>query len=78
MIPISLRENVLTLSQTITKVEVFPESVYSITLFPYLILFVAIASWLYRYEKSKLALFGEWLTLCFGIFLTLLSWYNPT
>jgi hypothetical protein len=77
LIPISLRENVLTLSETITKVEFFPESIYSVTLFPYLILFVGIASWLYRQEKPQLALFGEWLSLCFGIFLTLLSWYNP-
>ncbi|BAU62802.1 hypothetical protein STA3757_01530 [Stanieria sp. NIES-3757] len=78
LMPISLRENVLNFSETITNVKFFPESVYSITLFPYLILFVAITSWLYRQEKPQLALFCEWLNLCFGVFLTLLSWYNPT
>ncbi|AFZ36372.1 hypothetical protein Sta7437_2852 [Stanieria cyanosphaera PCC 7437] len=77
LIPIQFRANFISLSETITKVDFLPESIYSITLFPYLILFVGIANWLYRQEKPQLALFGEWLSLGFGVVLTLLSWYNP-
>jgi hypothetical protein len=78
LIPDGWRREALDLSVNLSKTEYFPESVFGVTLFPYVILFVAIASWLYRREKSQLALYGEYLTLLLGIFLTCLSLANPT
>ncbi len=78
IIPDGWRREALDLSVNLSKTEYFPESVFGVTLFPYVILFVAIASWLYWREKSQLALYGEYLTLLLGIFLTCLSLANPT
>ena len=78
LIPNSLRTQALDLSVAVSKTEYFPESVFGVTLFPYVILFVFIASWLYRRQKLKLGLYSEWLTLILGIALTCLSLSNPT
>lgn len=78
LIPDSLRNQALDLSITISKTEYLPESVLGVTLFPYVIIFVLIASWLYRRQKPQLALYGEYLTLILGIGLTCLSFTNPT
>ncbi len=56
----------------------FPDSVYGVLIFPYIICCVTATEWLYRQSKSELALFGEWLTLGLGIILALLSLLNPT
>ncbi|NJQ96895.1 MAG: hypothetical protein HC784_02745, partial [Hydrococcus sp. CSU_1_8] len=66
------------LSIQIAKSEAFPWTVYGITLFPYLICFVWLTGWLYRQDRTKLALFGEWLTFALGMVMTLVSLYNPT
>ncbi len=78
LIPNSLRTQALDLAVAVSKTEYFPESVFGITLFPYVILFVFIASWLYGRQKLKLGLYSEWLTLILGIALTCLSLSNPT
>ena len=78
LIPDSFRSSALNLAVTISKTEYLPESVFGVTLFPYAILFVAIASWLYRRQKPDLALYAESLTVLLGIVLTGLSLSNPT
>ncbi len=78
LIPLEFRRNVIELAIQISNTNYFPESVYSITLFPYLLLFVAIATWLYRQEKIKLARYSELLTLLFGVVLTRLTFNNAT
>ncbi|VEP11933.1 conserved membrane hypothetical protein [Hyella patelloides LEGE 07179] len=78
LIPLSLRSNALDLGIRISQTEYFPESVFGVTLFPYVILFVWIATWLYRHQKTSLASFAEGLTLILGIVLTYLSFSNPT
>ena len=78
LIPNSLRSNALNLAVDISKTEYLPESVFGVTLFPYVILFVFIASWLYRRNKLELANYSETLTLLLGISLTCLSLANPT
>jgi len=78
LIPDSLRNQALDISITISKTEYLPESVFAVTLFPYVIIFVLIASWLYHEQKTQLALYGEYLTLMLGIGLTCLSLTNPT
>ena len=78
LIPSNLRSEALNLAVTVSKTEYFPESVFGVTLFPYVILFVALATWLYRREKPQLALYAEFLTLMLGMALTYLSLSNPT
>ncbi len=78
LLPVQLRSAVMDLSIQISHSEAFPQSVYSIILFPYVIVFVCLTDWLYRQAKFKLARFGEWLTLGLGIGLTLVGVINPT
>lgn len=78
LIPDNFRTTALNLSIAISKTEYFPESVFSVTLFPYVILFIWIATWLYRRQQRELAIYGEFLTLILGILLTYLSLSNPT
>ncbi len=78
LIPDSWRSQALNTAVVISKTEYFPESVFGVTLFPYIILWVLIASWLYDQGKRSLGLYSEWLTLFLGIVLTCLSFSNPT
>ena len=78
LIPNSLRNQALNLSVEISNSPYFPESVLGVTLFPYLILFIFVASWLYRQQKNRLGLWAEYLTLFLGIVFTCLSYVNPT
>ena len=78
LIPDGLRNQALDLSVAVSKTEYFPESVFGLTLFPYVILWVLIADWLYKSQKIQLALYSEYLTLILGIILTCLSLANPT
>lgn len=77
-IPDGLRNQALDLSVAVSKTDYFPESVFGLTLFPYVILFVLIADWLYKQQKTQLALYSEYLTLILGVGLTCLSLANPT
>jgi len=78
LIPDSFRSQALDLSIEISQSSYFPESVLGVSLFPYLILFVFVASWLYGRQKQRLALYTEYLTLLLGIGFTCLSWSNLT
>ena len=78
LIPANLRSDALDLAVSVSKTEYLPESVFGVTLFPYVILFVFIATWLYRRQKPQLALYAEYLTIILGILLTCLSISNPT
>lgn len=78
IIPDSLRTQALDLSVVVSKTDYFPESVLGVTLFPYVVVFIWIASWLYQRQKSELALYSEYLTLFLGISLTCVSFVNPT
>ena len=77
LIPESFRSQAINFAVTVSKTEYFPESVFGVTLFPYLIVFVLVASLLYRRQKSQLALYTEYLTLMLGVVLTCLSLSNP-
>ena len=76
LIPESFRIQAVDFAVTVSKTKYFPESVLGVTLFPYLILFVVVASWLYR-QQNQLALYTEYLTLTLGVVLTCLSLSNP-
>ncbi len=77
LIPNNFRTQALDLAVTISKTAYLPESVLGVTLFPYVVLFVFVATWLYRRQKSELAIYAEYLTLFLGIGLTCLSFSNP-
>ena len=78
LIPTSFKETALNLSIEIAQSHDFPYTVYSLTLFPYLLFFVLLTQWLYNKDKTSLARFGEWLSFYFGIALTSISIANPT
>jgi hypothetical protein len=78
LIPIGFRNQATDFFLGISKAEYFPEAVFSVTLFPYIILWVFGASWLERQPKKQLARYSEFLTLGLGIVLTYLSLTNPT
>ncbi|NJL51703.1 MAG: hypothetical protein HC930_04840 [Hydrococcus sp. SU_1_0] len=78
LMPIDFRNQATDFLLGISKAEYFPESVLGITLFPYIILWVFLASWLERQPKKQLARHSEFLTLMLGILLTYLSLRNPT
>ena len=78
LIPLSWRGSAMELATDLSQTEYFPESVFGVTLFPYVILFIGVASWLYRRQKTQLALYAEYLTFCLGVALTCLSFVNPT
>ncbi len=78
IIPDNFKQNALNLSVEIANSHQYPLTVFGVTLFPYLIFFVWLTGWLYQKDQAKLARFGEYLTLSFGICLTLISLYNPT
>ena len=78
LIPDFIKTKGIALAIEISNTKYLPESVFSVTLFPYIILFIFVATWLYSQNKSALAVYSERLTLVFGIALTILSLYNPT
>lgn len=77
LIPAGIRQQAIAFAVAVSQTEYFPEAIYGVTLFPYLILWVAIASWLYRQRREPLALFAEYLTLMLGLILCCLSYVNP-
>jgi hypothetical protein len=78
LIPVSFRHQAKNFLLEISKTDYFPESVFSVTLFPYILLWVFGASWLYQQPKKQLARHSELLTLMLGMILTYLSLTNPT
>ena len=60
-----------------TQVTGSTDALLSLALFPYLILWVGLTDWLFRLEKSRLARFGEWLTLWLGVVLSIIATVNP-
>lgn len=77
LIPNYFRNEALNLAVTISNSRYFPESVFSVTLFPYVILFVFVATWLYHRQKDRLARYTETLTFLLGVVFTVLSLSNP-
>jgi hypothetical protein len=77
LIPLQFRQNFLAFFVEIAKAQQSPDTIYSITLFPYVIFFVWLTGRLYRQEKPQLAIFGEWLSIVLGFFLMLVGLDNP-
>ncbi|PSF37752.1 hypothetical protein C7H19_09400 [Aphanothece hegewaldii CCALA 016] len=73
IIPIDIRQSVSNAWIKYSQTSDYSLSIYSLTFFPYIILWVWFTGWLYREGKPRLANFGEWLTLGLGICLTSLS-----
>lgn len=74
---IPIRSEILATAQEISQSSQFPASVLSLLFFPSILIGVMIAGWLYRQDKAKLGLFGEELTLIWGMILTLIGFVNP-
>ncbi|MDJ0725896.1 MAG: hypothetical protein QNJ38_12360 [Prochloraceae cyanobacterium] len=78
LIPPQLRSSAIAHLVSVTNSSAYPEyTLYSMSLFPYLLCCLGMTNWLYRKKKTYLAIFGEWVILIFGIFLTGISFANP-
>ncbi|GFE69204.1 hypothetical protein [Chroococcus sp. FPU101] len=73
LIPIEIRKNINNIWLQFSQTPDYSLSIYSLTYFPYILLWVWFTGWLDRQEKPKLASFGEWLTLGLSICLTSVS-----
>ncbi|HBY76778.1 MAG TPA: DUF2157 domain-containing protein, partial [Cyanobacteria bacterium UBA11148] len=89
LIPSALQQSAIAI---LTQLTGSSDALPSLTLFPYVILWVGVTDWLYRKSSEerfhgtsvhqdvslrRLAYFGEWLILGLGVVLTLISTLNP-
>lgn len=78
LIPQPVRQQAIATCTQLVGAQGVPFILLSLALFPYVLVIVAIANWLYKREKLNLAYFGECLALLMGTALTLISLANPT
>ncbi|MBW4671255.1 MAG: DUF2157 domain-containing protein [Cyanomargarita calcarea GSE-NOS-MK-12-04C] len=78
LIPFELQKSIVTTATQLTNSQNEPWALLSISLFPYIIVMVALTDRLHRRGKRELAKFGETLTLSFGACLTTIALVNPT
>ncbi|HEY9670839.1 MAG TPA: hypothetical protein V6D11_05315, partial [Waterburya sp.] len=78
LIPLGWQQGIVTFFTHLTHSETLPAVLLSWALFPYLVGMVGLTDWLYRASRPQLARFGERLTFCLGLVLTLISLLNPT
>ncbi|MGD1717625.1 hypothetical protein [Dapis sp. BLCC M172] len=77
LIPSATRQTLFTTTTQIFNAQNSPESLFSLTWFPYLIFMVWVTDWIYRSQQINLGKFSEKICLGFGVFLNILSWQNP-
>ncbi|MEB3182715.1 MAG: DUF2157 domain-containing protein [Nostocaceae cyanobacterium] len=77
LVPLGIQNSAIALLTTLSNSQDTPWALLAVVVFPYVILIVAIADWLYRRQKPQLAGFAEACALCLGCILTSLSLVNP-
>ncbi|NEQ60447.1 MAG: DUF2157 domain-containing protein [Moorea sp. SIO4A1] len=77
LIPPSIQTSLLETATTLTHSQETPYVLLSLVLFPYLVLIVGLADWLYQRKKHDLAEFAEVIALGIGVSLTTLCFSNP-
>ena len=81
LIPIPLRQELSNVTIQVFQANPYPETIYGIALFPYLILWVGITDWLQTQSpsqsQSKLAKTAQELVVILGIILMVLSFPSP-
>ncbi|NET64539.1 MAG: pentapeptide repeat-containing protein [Moorea sp. SIO1G6] len=77
LIPPSIQTWLLETATTLTHSQETPYVLLSLVLFPYLVLIVGLADWLYQRKKHDLAEFAEVIALGIGVNLTTLCFSNP-
>lgn len=77
LVPVELRQQILNLATQVTNSQNTPWVLLSLIGLPYLIFMVGLTDWVRRRQQPNLALFGERLTLYYGISLTAISVINP-
>ncbi|NEO69052.1 DUF2157 domain-containing protein [Moorena sp. SIO3H5] len=77
LIPPSIQSWLLETATRLTDSQETPYVLLSLVLFPYLVLIVGLADWLYQRKKHDLAEFAEVIALGIGVNLTTLCFSNP-
>ncbi|NET30724.1 MAG: DUF2157 domain-containing protein, partial [Cyanothece sp. SIO1E1] len=78
LLPPHIQQSAIATLTQITGAERYPTVLLGVVLFPYVIVMVGAADWLYRRSQATLARFSEGLALGLGVILTLVSMLNPT
>ncbi len=76
-VPVELRQQILNFATQVTNSQNTPWVLLSLMGLPYLIFMVGLTDWVRRRQQPNLALFGERLTLYYGISLTAIAALNP-
>ena len=78
LLPLGWQQGIVAFFTQLTNSRTNPEALLSLGLFPYAIAMVMLTDWIYRAHHAKLARFGEQLTFCLGLVLTLGSLASPS
>ncbi|MDJ0556872.1 MAG: hypothetical protein QNJ68_20985 [Microcoleaceae cyanobacterium MO_207.B10] len=77
LIPVTTQKTLIGTTTEIFNSQNSPETLLSLTWFPYLIFMVWVTDWIYNRQQINLGKFSERICLGFGVFLNILSWQNP-
>ncbi len=77
LVPQPTQYLLVTLGTELTNSQNAPYALLSVVLFPYVLLILGVARWLYRRRQPQLAEFGEGIAFSMGAVLTTLSLVNP-
>ncbi len=77
LFPLEFRQEVMQWAMEVSNTQGVSYTFYSLILFPYIIIFAILTSWIYHKSHPKLAQFGDWLILGMTIILSILAFDNP-
>ena len=76
LIPNALQNNILTTITSLVEKPYFP--LFSLVLFPYIIVIICFSDWLHQYGKNQLGFFGDAIALIAITLLIIISLAHPT
>ncbi|MBW4647924.1 MAG: DUF2157 domain-containing protein [Kastovskya adunca ATA6-11-RM4] len=78
LLPSGFQQQAIAFSRQLIAPEIPTSALLSLSLFPFVVVMVGLTDWLYRRHQPQVARFGERLTLCLGIVLTLIALAHPS
>ncbi|MEB3230500.1 MAG: hypothetical protein VKJ64_05785 [Leptolyngbyaceae bacterium] len=77
LVPGQLRQYLLDFCIQLSGNQGMPEAIWSLTVFPYVLLTLGFATYLYRHDRFSLGRYADWLALGLGVGLMAVSVLNP-
>ena len=78
LLPLELQQQLSNVIITIFQAEKYPETIYGVTLLPFLIAWISFSDWLRHQPHRKISQCAEGLGILLGIILLIISAVNPT